>query len=469
MADFLFASFSFAEVILLSDKISRLRAEFNDKDVFLRSVGFQLSPIDFYDLLFSDLGDTGKIMAVAAGQKYFTVKKENIVDLIAGRDDIYFSTAQFWDNYKRDAFIDKIWAYVVDVDHVSPGALRALFVGLQRSGPMPTVITNSGHGIHLYYILDPPLSTYSATRRKASELYAVLNMIFEFKTDRHSIGHAFRAVGGLTKLGDVTSAFRVGDTWTNAELADAVDYEWVEPETAANRGTGATEKMVAYARFLAESAGVTEPDYTDFNDTYRFIKEQQGVRFSRSGLTASDLASDRVGMYSIAPPNAATAWYYKTKAKIMMRTEISHRYTSLMALAVIAYKCRIPEAELQRDIEDIADEWEVDPRWSQDPFNRKNVPDALRCYSQRFIKVRRETLEEWLGWEFSHKSPPARSQEEHLENVANQKRGRSLGLVMQALRDNPDANKTMISRMTGLSRPTVIKYYDAAKLMVGIK
>ncbi|WP_407932074.1 winged helix-turn-helix domain-containing protein, partial [Campylobacter sp.] len=38
---------------------------------------------------------------------------------------------------------------------------------------------------------------------------------------------------------------------------------------------------------------------------------------------------------------------------------------------------------------------------------------------------------------------------------------------MKALREDPGASKTAISKQTGLSRPTVTKYYDAAKLMAG--
>ena len=453
----------------MSRRAEDLRKEFHDKDVFLSSVGSRLSPVEFYDILFPDLDDDGKIMAVAAKQKYFAVKKGEIIDLIAGRDDIYFAPVQFWDNFKRDSFIDKIWAYVVDIDHVAPGALAALFLSLQRNGPLPTVITNSGHGVHLYYILDPPFEVYSGTRKNAAELYTALNRVFEFKTDRHSIGHAFRAVGGLTKLGDVTTAYRVGDMWTIEELADVVDYVWITPPPVADRNTEASEKMVAFARALALEAKVEEPDYSSFNDTYQFIKTMKGNRFSKSGLDLRDMASDRSGMYTTARPNAGANWYYNTRTQILLKTEVTHRYTSLMALCVIAYKCRIPEAELRQDIENIADEWEVNPRWADDPFNRKNIPDALRCYSQKFVKVRRDTLEEWLGWEFHHRAPPVRSQDEHLEHIADQRRGRTLGLIMKALREDPGATKTAISKRTGLSRPTVIKYYDAAKLMAGIK
>ena len=80
-----------------------------------------------------------------------------------------------------------------------------------------------------------------------------------------------------------------------------------------------------------------------------------------------------------------------------------------------------------------------------------------------------ETLEEWLGWEFQRRAKPKNNQADHLRGIADKKRGHSLSLVVDALREDPTATKAAIARKTGLSRPTVIKYYDAAKLMAGRK
>lgn len=455
---------------MASNRVDQLRAEFRAKNRFLGTVGVQLAPLEFFDLLYSDLEDDGRIMAVEAKKKYFTVRKGDILDHIKGRDDIYLSPVQFWDDYKKDDYIDKIWALVVDIDHVAPKALEALFRSVQRgTGPMPTVITNSGSGIHFYYILEHPYTLYSRTRRNARELYTALNRIFEFRTDKHSIGHAYRAVGALTKLGDVTTAFRVGELWTIEDLADAVDYVWIEPPPAAGEQVKPTDKMVSYAQFLAKHSGEPEPDYTDFNAVHAFIRAQHKQSFVRSGLDPRDFSSDRAGMYTTAAPNAGQGWYYDIRSKVMQRTELTHRYSSLMALCVIAYKCRIPYDQLKNDIDNIADEWEVSPRWAQDPFNRKNVPDALRCYSQRFVKVRRETLEEWLGWSMQRRDPPKRSQKDHLSHVADLRRGRSLGRIMEVLRTHPTASKSEISRLSGVSRPTVCKYFEAAKALCGIR
>lgn len=452
------------------NRVSRLRAEFQEKNVFLRSVGEQLAPLVFFDMLYSDLSDDDKIMAVEAKKKYFSIRKRDILSYIDGRDDIYFAPVSFWDNYKKDEYIDKIWAFVVDIDHVTPGALKALFRSVQRgAGPMPTVITNSGSGIHFYYIFEEPYKLYSRTRPYARELYTALNRIFEFRTDKHSIGHAYRAVGELTKLGDVTTAFRVGPFWTIEDLSDAVDYVWIEPGPVAGKDVGATSKMMAYAKFLSEQSGEPEPDYTDFNSTHEFIRQQHKLYFVQRGLDPHEYAADRAGMYTTAAPNAGQGWYYNIRSQVMQRTELSHRYTSLMALCVIAYKCRIPYETLKVDIENIADEWEVSPRWQHDPFNRKNVPDALRCYSQRFVKVRRETLEEWLGWSMKRREPPKRSRKDHLSHLADLRRGQSLGRIMEVLRKSPDVSKSEISRISGLSRPTVYKYYDAAKALCFLK
>lgn len=449
-------------------KLEKLRAEFAEKNSFLASVGRQLSPAEFYDFVYFDLADDEPIMAVEAKKKYFAVAKEDIIDVVQGRDDIYLAPVQFWQNYKRDDFIDKIWAFVVDIDNVAPGALAALFRSVQRgNGPMPTIIINSGSGIHFYYLLKKPYLTHIETRKNARELYTELNRVFEFRTDKHSIGHAYRAVGSLTKLGDVASAFLVGTRWSIEELADEVGYVWIEPFPAANEKTAATDKMRVYAQALAKRAGVPEPDYNNFNATHDFIKSQRKTRFIKSGLDPRDLKNSDI--YTTAAPNAGKNWYYDVRTKVMLRTELYHRYTSLMALSVIAYKCRIPKEELLSDLENIADEWEFRKEWANDPFNRKNLPDAARCYSQRFVKVTRAQLEEWLGWEFQRRDPPKHTQKDHLASVADKKRGNSLGRVLEAVKANPDATITEISRATGLCRNTVYKYHAAACAIIGKK
>lgn len=445
--------------------VEEARKEFAGKEAILQDACKWLSPWDFYSLLFSDFTSDDKIMVVEAGRRYVAQRYDMAIEYGLGRDDVYFCPAVFWQDFKRDTKIDKLYAFVIDIDNVKPSFLSVILSGIKRGAiPSPTVITNSGSGIHFYYILAKPLVTYPSVRKMAFRLYDELNRSFEFKTDKHSLGHAFRMVGGTTKYGDISTAYQVGGLWNVEELADAIDLLWEFP-TVGNGGA-ATEKMREFATYLAGRSGEPLPDFEKFGETFDYIKRHKVFVNKTYDLSQRDL--DRADMFTDSRPNGQKGWYYYTKQKIIERAAPEHRYSSLMALCVIAYKCRIPQAEIEQDIDYIADLWEVDRRWVNDPFNRKNVPAAMRCYSQKFLKVSRFTLEEWLGWEFKGTPKPKKKQAAHLQSIADMKRGKYLNIVMQSVKENPQAKKIDIERDTGLNRRTVSKYYEAAKAMVKV-
>lgn len=444
--------------------VDRLRAEFKQKEAILGEYGEWLSGPDFYDHVFHGASDDARVMVVEAGRRFVAMKREEALEFSLGRDDVYFSAVHFYDDYKNDDFIDYIYAFVIDLDNLPPKWLSDILEGIVERGtaPLPSLIVNSGKGVHFYYVLDEALYVYPTVRKKARSLYAMLNEMFEFTPDKHSIGHPFRPVGSLTKLGNVASGYVTGEFWSIEELADAVGYNWYIPDMSSREGLPASEKMIRYARMLAERNGLPEPDFSNFSETHAFIKA-----LTRGGSSARNpsIYDDRIPNEYItdAEPNGSPRWYSRTRDRIIEKTELEHRYKSLMALSVIAYKCRIPYEQLERDVDHITQIWLLDRRWARDPFNAKNVAAALRCYSPKFVRVRRSTLEEWLGWQFTgDKKEPQYSQEEWLEKLADQKSAASLRAIRNVLKEDPTLSKAEIARRTGLSRQTVYNHYAAA-------
>ena len=134
-----------------------------------------------------------------------------------------------------------------------------------------------------------------------------------------------------------------------------------------------------------------------------------------------------------------------------------------MALSVIAYKCGVSYEELEADVYMIADMWRHTAQWDS-PFNRSNVPAAMRCHSPKFSRVRRETLEEWLGWAFTGTTKRnGRTRQDHLGRVAIGKRIISVDKISKYLKENPNASRAQIAKALKMSRNTVAKYYEIAK------
>jgi hypothetical protein len=446
--------------------VERLRADFRKKEEILGHYGEWYSRDMFYDTVFHGAKETEKIMLVEAGKKYLALPREEAMEFSVGRDDVYFCSAHFHDDFKNDNFIDTLYAFIIDIDDLSPVFLEEILKGIIQRGtaPLPTMVVNSGQGVHFYYVLQEPLHVYPTTRKKARELYRVLNEVYEYAPDKHSIGHAFRGVGSLTKLGDVATGYKIGDFWTVEDLGDAVGYNWYIPDIASKEGEAASEKMQRYASHLAELYGVPEPDFSSFIETHQFIEDMTKGHFKQGTLSNKDFEAESGVFLTDAAPNGSPAWYRRTRDAVLEKTELEHRYKSLMALSVIAYKCRIPYEQLQKDVEHIVNRWAVDARWGRNPFNMKNVPAALRCYSQKFIRVRRETLEDWLGWEFPgrKKEKKYKDQQEWLETLADQRSGASVRKIRAVLEEDIYMKKTEIARRTGLSRQTVYTHYPAA-------
>lgn len=449
----------------MSDSLNLVRSEFKKKSEILGRFGTWLNPYEFYDLLFEDLPENRKIMTVQSGSKYKAMKLEDAIEFSLGRNDVYICSSTFYENYKKDSFIDYIYAFVIDIDNVTPMFAEALLISI-GDGKItePTVIVNSGSGIHFYYILDEPLYMYPSLRKLASALYKEMNRSFEFETDKHSIGHAYRAVGGTTKAGDIAAAYKIGEKWKVEDLAEEFAVIWQLPDPAANADKAATDAMVSYAKSIAERNNIPEPDYANFNETYSFIRKNKPKTFPvvSNDLEQADtpVSPDRI------PHGRAQSYRYMVEG-IIEKTELEHRYYSLFALSIMAYKCHVSRSQLEQDISHIVSSWRQRSEWRDNPFTEKHIPAAMRGYSDKYLYVHRDILEEYLGWSFPRKRRSKRgekSRSEHMQDVGQMRALTMYGRVLDYFRQNPAAeNISQIAEEIGCSRTTVYKYIDRAK------
>lgn len=425
----------------------QIREMFKEKEDILQRAGTWTNAWDFYSEMF---GDAESVMTVTAGDKFKAMSIEDAIETAQGRDDMYISPSGFYDDFYRTTHLDKQYAVALDLDGVLPGALRSILASIKEGKiPAPTFITNSGSGIHAFYFLEPALDVYAAERKELKKLYQTMHEKWGQVyggTQRHWMGQSYRIVSSSTKLGDITTAYRIAEPWTITGLSKAFGYNWSPEKSSYGK---ATPKMLAYASDLAKQHGIDAPGGDSFSEVAQFIKEHAPVRPERAGRRG---------------------WYESTFQKVLTRTKEGYRYSSLMALCVIAAKCEISEERLDADLEQIRIAWSSWTMWNE-RFNEDNIPSAKRCYDVSFKKVPSYKLEEWLGWEFKGgvKSRPAgkrMKQADHLAHIARRKKGLCLTVISEYIAEHPDASKSQIARDTGLSRPTIIKYYEIAKRMV---
>ena len=146
-------------------------------------------------------------------------------------------------NWNRNARY--LYAIAIDLDGVTPEKLEGFFWMMTKPEhyPTPNIIVNSGHGLHVYFLLEEPVPLYSPEAWKAltklkHNLTAVVwrsdsSTIPKAQMQLQPILQGFRLPGTLTKFGSVITAWewyqnrvvekkRVGKTWN---VKRAV-YDW---------------------------------------------------------------------------------------------------------------------------------------------------------------------------------------------------------------------------------------------------
>lgn len=317
--------------------------------------------------------------------------------------------------------------------------------------PKPTYIVNSGNGLHLYYVLNKPLELYHRRRKQLRILKHKLTMVIwnqytsvadPKQRDMHGIVQGYRAVGSLTKyMCGPLRAFRVGEKvsleylnkWT--KLHDKDDYVitdwnkfWGYPGVSSSKGLRKEHKSFFF----------TKRDFYDYYLSHIPIEAQAGSR-----------------------------------------------YNAVLCLGAIARKCNVSREEYERDafaLIPILDR--IRSNIVDEPFTEDDVRYAIRIYDRpHAILWSRDLIEEMGKIVFHPIKRNGRKQEEHLRRARAMRdldhpdgawinrEGRPAGSSKQREEIElfralyPEASKADCIRATGISKPTVYRWWDAAQPM----
>jgi hypothetical protein len=157
-------------------------------------------------------------------------------------------------------------------------------------------------------------------------------------------------------------------------------------------------------------------------------------------------------------------------------TEIEggHRYFFLMCLVIYACKCDVPKKKLKADLQEC---FEVLRKYQHsNELTQADVDSALECYSKDYYNFTIADIELLTDVRIERNKRNGRTQEQHMavmraiQDVVNpnwrNKDGRPKGSGTAAVKvydwrkQHPDGRKIDCERETGLSRPTVLKWWD---------
>ena len=354
-------------------------------------------------------------------------------------------------------------ALIFDLDFVSEEGLRTFFLSINYKAdvyPIPNYIVLSGIGAHLYYVFDEPIPLYhGAYGRKVKaqlnklkiELTKELWNPYTIDDDEkgrkpqfQGINQAFRMVGSYTKSLDIDhNRYKViAYKFPQVKLYDSLDYfyDFVRiPEEDHYK-----ERSVFGVDYWKQK----NPDWYE----RRIVNKDKSVKYWHMNRRLYD-------------------WWLN---QVREKGQYGHRYNCLFCTVVYAVKCDIPEDELEQDLNDLLPV--LTSRKPDDPITKNDIYEAMDAYTESLNTYPVKSIEYLSGIDL-HTDKPRRNGRKLLEhikrvNVLNkldQEDGKGAYChngrkpkadeVKEWKKAHPDGTKAQCIKDTGLSKPTVYKWW----------
>ena len=312
----------------------------------------------------------------------------------------------------------------------------------------------SGSGLHLYYVLERPIPLFpnivkeleKYRRRLTWQLWTQGVSDLLDAVQYESLFQGFRVPGTVTKSGSRAKAFLVDD-------GRKVTMEYLNRFVPEDYRT----KDFAYKSSLTlEQAKKKYPEWYE-------KRIEKGM--PRGSWTAS---------------SAVYEWW---KQQMLEKIDDGHRYWGVLALATYAKKCGIPLEQLEKDSLEMVPWLNDRGKRLDNPFTADDVLAALEAYNDSYITYPIDTIAARTGIPIQKNKRNGRKQVVHLMGARaiqeindrvngtnwRAKNGRPKGstkakaIVEQYQAEHPGATKGEIKAATGLSYPTIRKYYKNQK------
>ncbi|HAT02837.1 MAG TPA: hypothetical protein DCS54_06135 [Oribacterium sp.] len=351
------------------------------------------------------------------------------------------------------AHASKVYALIFDLDGVTDKTLNAFLNGAFEvdAYPIPNYIALSGHGVHLYYVMEEPVSLFPYMKIQMKELkYALTEKIWNMytSTDDHKqfqgINQGFRVIGGKTKIEGVrVRAFRINShPFSVSQLNKYIPRESRIDET----------KLWKESRMTLEEARKKYPEWY----------EEKVVRKSprRYWQCKEDLYE----------------WW---KRKILEGATYHHRYFLIMCLAIYGVKCGKSFEDVEKDAYELVPFLNaVNP---SDPFTEEDCQSALECFDPKYCTFPIDDIVKISGILIEKNKRNGLKQEQHLYLARRRKEDmKAIELPMKALEGRPRGSsqqKIVVTEWrynnpkgkpkdcilaTGISKNTVYRWWKEA-------
>lgn len=328
----------------------------------------------------------------------------------------------FFGRNNTSANASKMYAMIFDLDGVNDKKLsNLLFAAGNGIYPVPNYIVLSGHGVHLYYVFEYPISLYPNVKTQLKEFKYKLTRQFWNpntstieKRQMQGIYQSFRVIGGKTKEDcerPITVAYRLNTHPTTIKaLNDFLLEDWEFDDT----------KIYKESKYTLQEAKEKFPDW------YERVVEGKGESRKKWHI--------HPGLYN----------WWLTKVN---DSSFGHRYFYMMTLAIYAMKCDIPKEKALEDAEKLVPV--LNEINNKEPFTMDDVICAFECYDFQYMTFPRRDLERLTAISMPANKRNGRKQPIHL-------------LIARAARDADYPNDTWRKGNGRKSKKDIVQEWRAA-------
>jgi hypothetical protein len=423
----------------------------------------EITPLEFYRGVFpqgelashEERNVKGRYTGVAvellkAGDKRGTARRYVITDeldyipkLLKKDNFIIISPISYCGRNRESINARFLYAMAIDLDGINTTQqITDLFYQIENGIlPTPTYCVASGNGLHLYYQFEKPIPCFNNVTKQLHILKSELvrHIWNKYTTDLYetpqyqSLFQGFRLVGGVTKDGGRTKAYKVGKPITIEYLNTFV---WKDYQV----------KDITYKSELTLQQAKNK--YPEWYDKRILHKQPKGVWECKKDL------------YN---------WWLE---RIQHEATVGHRYNCVACLAVYAKKCGVGRVELEKDAYSLLDSMEQLTTNEDNHFLKSDIMQALEFYNDNYFTFPIDSIVKMSAIPIQKNKRNGRKQTTHLKiaratlevlNLENDKalQGRPPkgDIIAEWQRKNPNGRKADCIRETGLTKPTVYKYW----------
>ena len=359
---------------------------------------------------------------------------------------------------RTDAHARYLFALALEIDDIQPeSGVTELFYSWERETsplPRPTFVVCSGTGLHLYFVLAHPIPLFGNVLEalKAVKHWLVLHYWTPITTQTEKLGRKIQFEA-------VTQPFRIVGTRTRKGCAYAMAFQTGPRVTAKYLNSFLPPDVQVPTNYHGHTplseAKEKWPDWYK-----RRIKKKQPRK--------------------TFPPRSPGI-YFDWKRKIYEGARVGHRYSCLENLCSLGVQCGISAEQVEADCEELAEYLEKLTVDEDNHFTSYDVKCALQTYYGAGEGAYRRTVEyvsARTGIPLTRNRRNGRTKAQHLKlarfardlnyadpdgpdgwRAGNGRRPKK-DVVQRWRAEHPDGRKADCIRDTGLSKPTVYKWWD---------